>query len=134
MFPDSVIAKEFNKLSREKLSYMINRGLAPYFKNQIMLKLSPQAPRLPPKFTSSHVSYYDEKLKRVKRVYLSSQFMGHNIWYIWRKWYNKWIQGGAERFRYYKQFNPAFNGWPKCQPGNSFTVNVKKSKSFSSKD
>ena len=72
---------------------MINHGLAPYFKNQIMLKLSPKAPRLPPKFTSSfdeslntvscskqmdvHVSYYDENLKRVERVYLSSQCMGH---------------------------------------------------------
>ena len=58
-----------------------------------MLKLSPKAPRLPPKFTSSfdesintvscskqmdvHVSYYDENLKRVERVYLNSQFMGH---------------------------------------------------------
>ena len=93
MFPDSMIAKEFNKLSRGKLSYMINHGLAPYFKNQIMLKLSPKAPRLPPKFMSSfdeslntvscskqmdvHVSYYDENLKRVERVYLNSQFMGH---------------------------------------------------------
>ena len=93
MLPDSVIAKEFNKLSRGKLSYMIDQGLAPYFKNQIMLKLSPKAPRLPPKFTSSfdeslntvscskqmdvHVSHYDKNLKRVERVYLSSQFMGH---------------------------------------------------------
>ena len=71
MFPDSVIAKEFNKLSRGKLSYMINHGLAPYFKNQIMLKLSTKAPRLPPKFTSS----FDESLNTVS---CSKQIL--NLW------------------------------------------------------
>ena len=49
MFPDSSIAMDFS-LSAAKLSYIVNHGLAPYFKNQIMQELVSKGPRLPPKF------------------------------------------------------------------------------------
>ena len=60
-----------------------------------------------------HVSNFDEKLELVERVYLNSQFMSQGT-----------VDGTVnefkekqKRFRYCKQFNPAFNGWPKCQLG-----------------
>ena len=87
MFLASAVAKDYKKLWSGKLR-------ASYYKKQIMLQLTSKGPRPSPKFTSSffdesfitvssskqvdiHISYYDEKLKRVQRVYLTSQFMGH---------------------------------------------------------
>lgn len=53
-----------------------------------------------------HVSNFDEKLELVERVYLNSQFMSQGT-----------VDGTVnefkekqKRFRYCKQFNPAFNG------------------------
>ena len=92
MFPDSDIAKNF-ALSAGKLSYIIHHGLAPYFKMRIMKELSPEEPRLPPKFTSCfdesfnkvvsfkqmdiHLFYYKKAINQIDHVYLGSQFMGH---------------------------------------------------------
>ena len=36
MFPDSEIAKQFS-LGKDKMSYLINFGLAPYFKTKLAL-------------------------------------------------------------------------------------------------
>lgn len=59
------------------------------------------------------VSYFDEKLELVERVYLNSQFMSQGTVED-----SEWSEGKTQkRFRYCKQFNPAFNGWPKCQLG-----------------
>ena len=61
LFQDCVIAKDFDKVSIVKLGYMMNHGLAPYFKNQVMLKLSAKAGRLSLKITSS----FDESFSTV---------------------------------------------------------------------
>ena len=92
MFPDSQVAQEFSVFSA-KLSYMINHGLPPYFKAEILNELTPKCPRFPAKFVSPfdesfntvstakqmdvHIIYFDETTNRVKRVYLNSQFMVH---------------------------------------------------------
>ena len=71
---------------------MINHGLAPYFKAEILNELAPKYPRLPVKFISAfdesfsrvsttkqmdvRIIYFDETKNRVKIVYLNSQFMG----------------------------------------------------------
>ena len=52
MFPDSQVAQEFS-LSSAKVSYMINHGLAPYLKAEILNKLTHKYPRLPVKFISA---------------------------------------------------------------------------------
>ena len=61
MFPDSAIAQDFNKHSAGKLTYMINHGLAKYFKMQTMQELSLKEPRLPLKFTSC----FDESFNKI---------------------------------------------------------------------
>ena len=92
MFPDSQIAQQFN-LCAAKLSYIINHGLALYFKNNIINELVPKGPRLPPRFTSCfdesfnkvtlskqmdiHILHYNEEINMVQRNYIGSQFMGH---------------------------------------------------------
>ena len=92
MFKGNVAAEEFG-MSSARLSYVINFGLAPYFK-ELMSSLVPSGPRLPLKFVSAfdeshnkvtfskqmdvHIMYYDEKTKRVKRNYIASQFM---LWF-----------------------------------------------------
>ena len=74
---------------------MINHGLAPYFEAEILNELTLKCPRLPVKFVSAldetfnrvsttkqmvlPIIYFDETTNRVKRVYLNSQFMGHDI-------------------------------------------------------
>ena len=93
MFPDSKIAVKFGVLCSTKIAYIINHGIAPYFKKIIMNELIPRGPRLPPKFTSCfdesfnkatfskqmdvHILYFNEKTKLIERVYIGSQFMGH---------------------------------------------------------
>ena len=92
MFPTDPNACNFGNLSATKLTYIINFGLAVYFKDSIMKELAPKE-RLPPRFVSCfdesfnkvtyskqmdiHLLYFDEKLRRVNRVYIGSQFMGH---------------------------------------------------------
>ena len=92
MFLHSEIAQKF-KMSSANLAYVINHGLAPYFKMRIIQELAPKSPRLLPKLTSSfdesfnkvscskqmdiHVFYFDETKRNVQTVYLGSQFMGH---------------------------------------------------------
>lgn len=84
MFSDGSIAKDFS-VSSAKLSYIINHGLAPFFKAEIMHELAPKTPRLAPKFVTCfdesfnqvcfskqmdiHVIYFDDVTKRVNRVY-----------------------------------------------------------------
>ena len=93
MFKGHQSAEEFG-MSPAKLSYVINFGLAPYFKSTFMNDLIPLkgSSRLPPKFVSCfdeslskvvyskqmdlHIIYFDEINKQVKRVYIGSQFMG----------------------------------------------------------
>ena len=74
---------------------MITLGLAPYFEAEILNELTLKCPRLPIKFVSAldetfnrvsttkqmvlPIVYFDETTNRVKRVYLNSQFMGHDI-------------------------------------------------------
>ena len=93
MFPDSSVAQEFS-VSSAKLSYLINHGLASYFKAEILNELTPKCPRFSVKFVSALdesfnrvsttkqmdaliIYYFDKTSSRVKRVYLNSQFMGH---------------------------------------------------------
>ena len=92
MFPDNDVAASFGNLSRSKISYIVNFGLAVYFKDCIMQELAPKN-RLPPRFTSCfdesfnkvtytkqmdiHVFYFDERSRRTTRYYIGSQFLGH---------------------------------------------------------
>ena len=92
MFKGHQAAEEFG-LSAARLSYILKYGLAPYFKQMVMSELLPAkgSPRLPRKFVTGfdesecrvtfskqmdvHILFYDEGTKRVKRVYIGSQFM-----------------------------------------------------------
>ena len=51
MFPDGSIANEVSVYSA-KLSSIINHGLAPFFKAEIMHESVPKSPRLAPKFVT----------------------------------------------------------------------------------
>lgn len=90
MFPDSKIASGFS-LSRDKASYIICYGLAPYFKTQLLDKMKRPSPQM---FTTSfdeafnevinknqcdiHVSFFDNCTNQVIRHYLGSSFLGHS--------------------------------------------------------
>ena len=94
MFKGHQSAEEFG-MSPARLSYLINLGLAPYFKSTFMNDLIPlkRSLQLPSKFVSSfneslnkvvyskqmdiYIIYFDEINKQVKHVYIGSQFMGH---------------------------------------------------------
>ena len=91
IFPGSEIAQKF-KMSSAKLAYVINHGLAPYLKMQIIQELAPNSPSLQSlhhlstslltkflvlKQMDIHVFYFDETKRNVQRVYLGSQFMRH---------------------------------------------------------
>ena len=90
MFQDNETAKK--ALGRTKASYIINHGLAPYYKDLIAKSLSPSfAPA--PCFVSCideainrasntkqfdlHLIYFDEVKLEATRVDFDSQFMGH---------------------------------------------------------
>ena len=61
MFPDSAIANDFS-MSAAMLSDVINHGLAPYFKTQIMKELALKGHGLPPRF----ISCFDESFIKVQ--------------------------------------------------------------------
>ena len=84
MFPDSEIASKV-LLGRAKLCYVVNYGLAPFFRGKLLHSVSP-------KFTSCfgesfnrisnrkhldiHLNYFDNAELLVKRHYIGSQYMG----------------------------------------------------------
>ena len=91
MFPDSEIALKI-LLGRSKLGYVVNYGLAPYFRGKLFKSLKPECAFVSPKFTSCfdesfnrisnrkqldvHLIYFDDTESRVKRCCIGSQFMG----------------------------------------------------------
>ena len=84
MLPDSEIASDV-LLGRAKLCYVVNYGLAPFFRGKLLHSVSP-------KFTSCfgesfnriskrkhldiHLNYFDNAELLVKRHYIGSQYMG----------------------------------------------------------
>lgn len=87
MFPDSCIASQFS-LSKDKASYVISYGLAPFFKTELLGQLKGQL------FTTSydeafnnitkknqcdvHISYFNTHVNKVCCRYLGSTFLGHS--------------------------------------------------------
>ena len=88
MCPDSQLAKDF-KLGCLKLLYMVNYGIAPYFKELLDVKLK-KSPLYTLSFDESldeitqeseivvMVHYWDEKENEVKVCYLGFNFLGHS--------------------------------------------------------
>jgi hypothetical protein len=90
MFSDSEIADGFS-LGRDKASYIVCYGLAPYFKSQILQKMKTPSPQM---FTTSfdeafnqvvnknqcdvHVTFFDNCKNQVVSHYLGSTFLGHS--------------------------------------------------------
>lgn len=60
MFPDSVIAKQFN-LSKSKCCYIINFGLGPYFQSELALEI--------PEKTGFHVLMFDDVIGNPTQLY-----------------------------------------------------------------
>lgn len=87
MFHDSDIAKGFS-LGKDKASYMITFGLAPYFKDTLLQRLKEK--KFSVNFDEAynavskknqcdvHVSYFDEDAKEVHHHYFGSSFLGHS--------------------------------------------------------
>ena len=88
---DSEIAKK-STIGRTKASYIINHGLAPYYKGLIAKSLSSSFAPAPcsvlcfheafnrvsnTKQYNLHLIYFDEVKLQATRVYLDSQFMVH---------------------------------------------------------
>ena len=88
MCPDSQIVKDF-KLGCLKLMYIVNYGIAPYFKQLLDAKLK-KAPLYTLSFDESlneitqesemvvMVQYWDEEENEVRTRYLGSTFLGHS--------------------------------------------------------
>ena len=88
MFPDSQIAKQF-QCGKTKCSYLINFGLAPYFKEKLMKKLQVPGTKYVISFDESLnkvlqkeqmdliVRFWDKEKNKVSSRYLNSQFLGH---------------------------------------------------------
>ena len=86
MFPDSSIAHAF-KLGRTKCAYMINHGLAPYFRDTLIEKVQ-KCNYFVICFDESLnkvvqrgqmdlcIRYFDDSTLRVCTSYLNSSFMG----------------------------------------------------------
>ena len=87
MFPDSAIASEF-QLGRDKLKYLTNWGIAPYFNDQLKTDLS-KAEYIVISCDESlnHITqtcqidivlhYWDKNDQQVKVWYWESKFLGH---------------------------------------------------------
>ena len=91
MFHDSKIPEQF-KLRRTKLGYLLQFGLAPCYKEQLLSSLLPVT-GVAPKFvfcfnkafnhiskqkqTDVHVFYFHEEKQQVVRFYIGSLFLGH---------------------------------------------------------
>ena len=85
MFPDSDIAKSF-KLSKTKCGYVINYGLAPYFRD-LLVEMISSSPFYVVSFDESmnkilqneqmdiQVRFWDDKCKQVRTRYLTSIFL-----------------------------------------------------------
>ena len=88
MFADSQIAKQF-QCGKTKCSYLINFGLAPYFKEKLMKKLHVPGTKYVISFDESLnkvlqkeqmdiiVRFWDKEKNKVSSRYLNSQFLGH---------------------------------------------------------
>ena len=59
MFPDSKIVQNF-KLGKDKFAYVVNHGLAPYFKNLLLAEI---------KKSNIHVFSFDESLNDATQTY-----------------------------------------------------------------
>ena len=91
LFPDSKIPEQL-KLGRTKLGYLLQFGLAPYYKEQVFSLLLPVT-GFAPKFVycfdqafnhiskrkemDVHVFYFHEEKQQVVRSYIGSHFLGH---------------------------------------------------------
>ena len=89
--PDSDVPKHI-QLGRTKIGYLIQFGLAPYYRAQIFSSLLPKVGTAP-RFTSCfdeafnriskrkqmdvHTIYFDDEKMQVVRNYIGSHFMGH---------------------------------------------------------
>lgn len=85
MFPDSNIAKSF-QLSKTKCGYLINYGLAPYYKNELVQAIK-ASPFVVLSFDESmnnvlqeeqmdlHIRYWEETSKKVCTRYFNSHFL-----------------------------------------------------------
>ena len=87
MFPDNKIAKSF-QLSKTKWGYIINYGLAPYFKELVtnavwasplfVLSFDESLNNMPQEEQrDSQVQYWDSNEKEVSMWYLNSHFLKH---------------------------------------------------------
>lgn len=87
MFPDSVIAKSF-ACGEKKTSYMVNYGIAPYVKLQLLEKVKTDSgyvllfdeslnKQLQLKQMDVHIRFLDSVANKVTTHYLDSAFMGH---------------------------------------------------------
>ena len=88
MFPDSQIAKQF-QCGKTKCSFLINFGLALYFKEKLMKKLQVPGTKYVISFDESLnkvlqkeqmdiiVQFWDKEKNKVSSRYLNSQFLGH---------------------------------------------------------
>ena len=88
MFRDSKIAKEFT-CAKDKNSWMVSFGLAPYFLDQLFQTLS-EVPIYSVSFDEAYnrvtknelldlaVRYWDEKTSRAVTRYIGSEFLGHS--------------------------------------------------------
>nr|XP_055062814.1 uncharacterized protein LOC129445845 [Misgurnus anguillicaudatus] len=87
MFPDSVIAKSF-ACGEKKTSYMVNYGIAPYVKLQLLEKVKTGSEyvllfdeslnkELQLKQMDVHIRFLDAVANKVSTHYLDSAFMGH---------------------------------------------------------
>lgn len=87
MFPDSVIAKSF-ACGEKTTSYMVNYGIAPYVKLQLLEKVKTDSgyvllfdeslnKQLQLKQMDVHIRFLDSVANKVTTHYLDSAFMGH---------------------------------------------------------
>ena len=88
MFPDSKIAKEFS-CAKDKNSWIVSFGLAPYFLDQLFQTLS-EVPMYSVSFDEAYnrvtkneqldlaVRYWDKKTSRPVTRYIGSEFLGHS--------------------------------------------------------
>lgn len=87
MFPDSVIAKTF-ACGEKKTSYMVNYGIAPYVKLQLLEKVKTDSEygllfdvslnkKLQLKQMHVHIRFLDAATNKVSTHFMDSAFMGH---------------------------------------------------------
>ena len=91
LFPDSKTPEQL-ELRRTKLGYLLQFGLAPYYKEQLfssLLSVTGIAPKFVSFFNEAfnhiskwkqmdvHVFYFHEEKQKVVKSYIGSHFLGH---------------------------------------------------------